>query len=34
LLDRRKDGRWRYYETTDRATALLEALDGTTGDAR
>ncbi|MFC6952126.1 metalloregulator ArsR/SmtB family transcription factor [Halorubellus litoreus] len=29
LLDRRKEGRWRYYETTERATALLDALDAT-----
>jgi len=29
LLDRRKDGRWRYYETTPRARALLDALDET-----
>jgi DNA-binding transcriptional ArsR family regulator len=29
LVTRRKDGSWRYYETTDRAVALLEALDRT-----
>ncbi|WP_408960507.1 ArsR/SmtB family transcription factor [Natrinema sp. 74] len=29
LVTRRKDGTWRYYEATDRATALLEALDDT-----
>jgi DNA-binding transcriptional ArsR family regulator len=29
LVSRRKDGTWRYYETTDRAEALLEALDRT-----
>jgi ArsR family transcriptional regulator len=27
LLDRRKDGRWRYYATTDRAVRLLETID-------
>lgn len=26
LVTRRKDGTWRYYEATDRATALLDAL--------
>jgi DNA-binding transcriptional ArsR family regulator len=34
LLDRRKDGRWRYYETTARAEAVLDALDGTREDVR
>ncbi|MUW13242.1 metalloregulator ArsR/SmtB family transcription factor [Halorubrum sp. CBA1125] len=29
LVTRRKDGTWRYYETTDRAEALLTALDKT-----
>src|SRR6056297_667029 len=29
LVTRRKDGTWRYYETTDRAEALLKALDET-----
>lgn len=29
LVTRRKDGTWRYYEATDRATALLDALDET-----
>ena len=29
LVTARKEGRWRYYRTTDRATALLVALDGT-----
>ena len=29
LVMRRKDGTWRYYETTDRAEALLTALDET-----
>ena len=29
LVTRRKDGTWRYYETTDRAEALLAALDET-----
>jgi DNA-binding transcriptional ArsR family regulator len=28
LLTRRKDGKWRKYRTTRRATALLIALDG------
>ena len=29
LVTRRKDGTWRYYETTERAEALLTALDET-----
>lgn len=29
LLTRRKDGKWRKYRATSRATALLAALDGT-----
>ncbi|MFC7069077.1 ArsR/SmtB family transcription factor [Halobaculum lipolyticum] len=29
LLTRRKEGKWRYYGTTDRATALLDALEAT-----
>jgi DNA-binding transcriptional ArsR family regulator len=28
LLTRRKDGKWRKYRTTNRATAVLVALDG------
>jgi DNA-binding transcriptional ArsR family regulator len=32
LVTRRKEGQWRYYDTTDRADALLGALDGTRGD--
>ncbi|WP_138006579.1 ArsR/SmtB family transcription factor [Halalkalirubrum salinum] len=28
LLTRRKDGKWRKYSTTNRATAVLVALDG------
>lgn len=28
LLTRRKDGKWRKYKTTNRATAILIALDG------
>lgn len=28
LIERRKDGKWRKYETTSRATALLVAIDG------
>jgi len=31
LVARRKDGTWRYYEATGRATALLDALDATRG---
>jgi DNA-binding transcriptional ArsR family regulator len=31
LVRRRKDGTWRYYEATDRAEALLRALDETRG---
>ncbi|MBS3760857.1 MAG: winged helix-turn-helix transcriptional regulator [Halodesulfurarchaeum sp.] len=27
LVDRRKDGRWRYYSTTDRAETLLAAIE-------
>jgi ArsR family transcriptional regulator len=27
LVDRRKDGRWRYYTTTDSAESLLTAID-------
>lgn len=29
LVTRHKEGTWRYYEATDRATALLDALDRT-----
>lgn len=29
LVARRKEGTWRYYEATDRAIALLDALDET-----
>lgn len=29
LVERRKEGRWRYYRATDRAEALLAALDET-----
>ena len=29
LVSRRKDGRWRYYAPTPRATALLDTLDET-----
>ncbi|QZX98701.1 ArsR/SmtB family transcription factor [Halobaculum rubrum] len=29
LLARRKEGKWRYYDTTERAEALLAALDST-----
>jgi len=31
LLTRRKEGKWRYYAVTDRAEALLDALDDTEG---
>jgi DNA-binding transcriptional ArsR family regulator len=31
LVEGRKEGRWRYYRATPRATALLVALDGTSG---
>lgn len=31
LVTRRKDGTWRYYDATDRATALVDALDSTRG---
>lgn len=33
LVTRRKDGTWRYYEATDRAAALITALDETRGTA-
>lgn len=29
LVSRRKDGNWRYYEATERASTLLDALDAT-----
>lgn len=32
LVTRRKEGTWRYYEATDRALALVDALDATEGD--
>lgn len=32
LVARRKEGTWRYYETTDRAEALLSALAETRGE--
>lgn len=34
LVSRRKDGTWRYYETTERAERLLDALDATRGEGR
>lgn len=34
LVTRRKEGTWRYYEATDRAIALLDALDGTRDGSR
>lgn len=33
LVTRRKDGRWRYYATTDRADRLLAVLDDVRGAA-
>lgn len=33
LVDRRKDGRWRFYTTTPRAETMLSAIDATRGDA-
>ena len=33
LVSRRKDGRWRYYAPTPRATALLNTLDETRGES-
>ena len=32
LVDRRKDGRWRYYTTTERAESILGAIDASRGD--
>jgi len=32
LVDRRKDGRWRYYTTTPRAEAILAAVDASRGE--
>ena len=32
LATRRKEGQWRYYDTTDRADALLGSLDETRGE--
>lgn len=32
LLSRRKEGTWRYYSTTARADALLDALDDSRGE--
>jgi DNA-binding transcriptional ArsR family regulator len=31
LVTRRKDGQWRYYESTERAERLVAALDATRG---
>lgn len=33
LVERRKEGRWRYYSATERAERLLAVLDETRGDA-
>jgi DNA-binding transcriptional ArsR family regulator len=33
LVTRRKEGNWRYYDVTDRAEALVVALDETRGNA-
>lgn len=32
LVERRKEGRWRYYRTTERAERLVDALDATRPD--
>ena len=32
LVDRRKDGRWRYYSTTPRAETILAAIDASKGE--
>lgn len=32
LVSRRKDGRWRYYQATEKAQAILTVLDETRGD--
>jgi DNA-binding transcriptional ArsR family regulator len=34
LVSRRKEGTWRYYETTERTERLLDALDATRGTER
>lgn len=34
LVTRRKDGTWRYYDVTDRAEALIDALDETREDSQ
>ncbi len=34
LVDRRKDGRWRYYTTTARAETILTAIDASRGERR
>lgn len=34
LVTRRKQGSWRYYDTSDRAEQLVEALDATRGGSR
>lgn len=34
LVTRRKEGRWRYYDATDRAERVLAVLDETRGDDR
>jgi DNA-binding transcriptional ArsR family regulator len=33
LVTRHKEGKWRYYEATERARTLLEALDRTRGES-
>lgn len=33
LVTRRKEGTWRYYDSTDRAKRLVSALDASRGDA-
>lgn len=34
LVERRKDGRWRYYRPTERARTVLAALDAVRGEGR
>ncbi|MDS0295881.1 ArsR/SmtB family transcription factor [Halogeometricum luteum] len=34
LISRRKQGTWRYYRPTERATKLVDALDATRGEER
>lgn len=34
LVERRKDGQWRYYRVTERARTVMETLDSLRGDRR